>query len=270
VAAAAVAVEDAEAVVPAEVAAVAEPAEELAAVVVQGPGLPVGAASGKERARAEWAACGPAGDRAGSVYARAATRQPLIRQVFRASTRTARTVENEWSESRPAQTCGGTVWEQNVKEDDIYRMIDNRQPQGEQGVDPGERNVSPEVKKRALDPLFMGEISAPDGYAHVRGDCGDTMEVFLAVRNRRICQARFDTIGCGFTLACGSIAMEMAEGKPVTQALRIDEHKIEEALGGLPDSHRHCAELASEALKKAIQDHLFHGKESWKKTYRNR
>ena len=52
--------------------------------------------------------------------------------------------------------------------------------------------------------------------------------------------------------------------------LEIDEHKITEVLGGLPDSHRHCAELASEALKKAVQDYLSRGKETWKKLYRSR
>jgi nitrogen fixation NifU-like protein len=130
--------------------------------------------------------------------------------------------------------------------------------------------VSPEVRKRALEPVFVGEMAVPDGYAHVVGHCGDTMEVFLSVRDRRICQARFDTIGCGFTLACGSMAMEMAEGMSMAEAMGIDDQKIEEALGGLPDSHRHCAELASEALKKAIQDYLFRGKEPWKKLYRTR
>jgi nitrogen fixation NifU-like protein len=157
-----------------------------------------------------------------------------------------------------------------VKEDELYRMITTQELESAQGVDPEELPVSPEVRKRALDPVFIGEMAAPDGYAHVRGDCGDTMEVFLAVRDRRICQARFDTLGCGFTLACGSMAMEMAEGRSVTEAMGIDEHKIAEALGGLPDSHRHCAELASEALRKAIKDHLFRGKESWRKLYRSR
>ena len=157
-----------------------------------------------------------------------------------------------------------------VKDDELYRLIMGQDPESAQGDYPVELPVSPEVRKRALDPVFIGEMVAPDGYAQVRGDCGDTMEVFLCVRDGRICQARFDTIGCGFTLACGSMAMEMAEGNSISEAMRIDEHKIEEALGELPDSHQHCAELASEALKKAIKDYLFRGKESWRRLYRNR
>jgi nitrogen fixation NifU-like protein len=133
-----------------------------------------------------------------------------------------------------------------------------------------ESRVSAEVRRRALDPPLLGDIPVPDGYAHVTGDCGDSMEVFLAIGNRRIGQARFDTLGCGFTLACGSMAMEMAEGDTVANAMRIDAKKITLALGGLPATHEHCAELAVETLRKAIQDYLFRGKEPWKKLYRNR
>jgi nitrogen fixation NifU-like protein len=157
-----------------------------------------------------------------------------------------------------------------VKEEDIYRMIANPETDKEATQEPGHYLVSPEVQRRALDPPLLGDISVPDGYAHVTGDCGDAMEVFLAIRGRRIRQARFDTLGCGFTLACGSMAMEMAEGETVSDAMRIDASKIALALGGLPATHEHCAELAAETLKKAIQDYLFRGSDSWKRLYRNR
>ena len=157
-----------------------------------------------------------------------------------------------------------------MKEEDIYRMIANPEPEKEATEEPEHYLVSPEVQKRALNPPLLGEISVPDGYAHVTGDCGDSMEVFLAIKDRRIRQARFDTLGCGFTLACGSVAMEMAEGKTVSDAMLIDASKITLALGGLPVTHEHCSELAVETLRKAIQDYLFRGKEPWKKLYRNR
>lgn len=157
-----------------------------------------------------------------------------------------------------------------VKEEDIYRMIANPGPDKEATRAPEHHLVSSEVQRRALDPPLLGDISLPDGYAHVTGDCGDSMEVFLAIEDRRIRQARFDTLGCGFTLACGSMAMEMAEGRTLSDAMRIDASKIALALGGLPATHEHCAELATETLKKAIQDYLYRGSEPWKKLYRNR
>jgi len=156
-----------------------------------------------------------------------------------------------------------------VKEEDIYRMIATPGTE-EDAIQEPVPKVSAEVRRRALDPPLLGDIHVPDGYAHVTGDCGDSMEVFLAIRDRRIRQARFDTLGCGFTLACGSMAMEMAEGETVSDAMRVDARKITLALGGLPATHEHCAELAAETLKKAIQDFLYRGNEPWKKLYRNR
>lgn len=161
-------------------------------------------------------------------------------------------------------------WNEAVKEDEIYHVIANLEPVDQGGYSDGDPHVSPEVSKRARNPPLLGHIAVPDGYAHVTGECGDTMEVFLTIRDRRIRRARFDTLGCGFTLACGSMAMEMAQGETVSDAMRIDAKKIARKLGGLPGSHEHCAHLAAETLKKAIQDYLFRGKEPWKKLYRNR
>jgi len=124
------------------------------------------------------------------------------------------------------------------------------------------------VVDRLLNATHLGEIPTPDGYAHVRGGCGDSMEVFLAIADRRIREALFDTLGCGYTIACGSTAMEMAEGKSLSEALRISAEEISQALGGLPASHFHCAELAAEAVRKAVQDYLHRGNEPWKKLYR--
>ncbi len=124
-----------------------------------------------------------------------------------------------------------------------------------------------QVIERAMNPIGLGEIPEPDGYAYVRADCGDSMEMFLKVRDRRIVEARFDTLGCGPTLACGSVATELAQGRTVAEALQVGPERISEALGGLPPSHFHCAELASETLRKAVQDFLQRSRDPWKKYY---
>ncbi len=97
----------------------------------------------------------------------------------------------------------------------------------------------------------------PDGYAYLRADCGDSMEVFLAIEDQRIPKAHFDTLGCGFTIACGCTAMKLAEGNSLSEALQVTPGLIIEVLDKrLPPSHHHCAELATNTLKKAINDYL--------------
>jgi nitrogen fixation NifU-like protein len=157
-----------------------------------------------------------------------------------------------------------------MTEEELFRRLENALSGAstviaEDGVD-----LPIKVIERAMNPFGLGEIPEPDGYAYVRADCGDSMEVFLKVKNDRVEEARFDTLGCGPTIACGSMAMELAQGARVTEALRIKPKDVAEALGGLPEAHFHCAELAVETLKKALEDYLSRSKEPWKKLYRPR
>jgi nitrogen fixation protein NifU and related proteins len=124
------------------------------------------------------------------------------------------------------------------------------------------------IVERLLNTTGFGQIPNADGYARAQRECGDSVEVFLIIRDRRIREARFDTPGCGYTIACGSAAVELAEGKTLAEAMRITPEQISDALGGLPASEFHCAELAAAALRKAVHDYAFHGKDTWKKLYR--
>ncbi len=130
--------------------------------------------------------------------------------------------------------------------------------------------IPPEIASRAMNPSCLGSIPQPDGYAYLRGDCGDSLEVFLQIRDRRIHRARFDALGCDYTVACGNLAMELAEGKSLSDAMHISPDEISRRLGGVSPSHVHCTELAADAVRKAVEDYLRRGKETWKKLYRTR
>ncbi len=124
------------------------------------------------------------------------------------------------------------------------------------------------VIDHAENPRNLGEIVDADGYARVTGPCGDTMKIWLRVREGRVEEASFWTDGCGTSLACGSIATEMVKGKTAREALGIDPQKILDALGGLPDDSVHCAVLASKTLEQAVKDYFtYGGHERWRRAY---
>ena len=66
---------------------------------------------------------------------------------------------------------------------------------------------------------------------------------------------KFETFGCGSAIASSSMATELIKGKPVSDALRLTNKAVAEALDGLPAHKLHCSVLAEEAIKKAIQDY---------------
>jgi nitrogen fixation NifU-like protein len=124
------------------------------------------------------------------------------------------------------------------------------------------------VIDHAQNPRNVGSIPDADGFASVTGPCGDTMEIWLKVRNGAINQATFRTDGCGTTIAAGSMVTELLKGKTVANALGTTQQGVLDALGGLPEESEHCALLAANTLKEAIRDYLAIKKEPWKKDYR--
>jgi len=120
-----------------------------------------------------------------------------------------------------------------------------------------------------LKPRNLGEIPAPDGFGRIIGPCGDTMEIYLKVRDAKVINASFRTDGCGPSIASGSMVTELAKGKSVLEAQKITQQDVLDALGGLPEDNLHCALLAANTLKEAIKDYLAFKNEPWKRDYRS-
>ena len=119
---------------------------------------------------------------------------------------------------------------------------------------PEQAVVSPVVIDHANRPRHHGSLSTFTGHARITGPCGDTMEFWVLARAGVAAQLSFTTDGCGPSLASGSMAACLAEGKPLEQAARIEQRDILEALGGLPAEVEHCALLAASTLQAACKD----------------
>lgn len=85
------------------------------------------------------------------------------------------------------------------------------------------------------------------------GPCGDTMQLFLKIKNNKIEKANFITDGCGATVACGSQITMLIEGRSLEFAENLKEKDVDMALNGLPEEHKHCAELAVRTLSRLIE-----------------
>lgn len=119
-----------------------------------------------------------------------------------------------------------------------------------------------------LNPRNLGQIADADGFGSVTGPCGDTMEIWLQVKDGLMSNATFWTDGCGSTIAAGSMVTELVKGRSIIEAQRITPKDILDALGGLPEESQHCALLAADTLKEAIKDYLAFRNEPWKRAYR--
>jgi nitrogen fixation NifU-like protein len=122
--------------------------------------------------------------------------------------------------------------------------------------------------EHSMNPKNLGELEDADGFAKMTGTCGDTMNIWLKVKDGTIARVTFLTDGCGTSIASGSMVTELAKGKSIAEAQKISQRNVLDALGGLPEESKHCALLAANTLKEAIRDYLAIKKEPWKKDYR--
>lgn len=115
---------------------------------------------------------------------------------------------------------------------------------------------SEKVLDHFRNPRNMEEMKNPDGMATVGNPvCGDTMRVYIKVRNDKIADIKFQTLGCAAAIAVSSMLTTMVKGKSLVKAEKITRLQVAKALGGLPPIKLHCSTLIIEALKKAIANY---------------
>lgn len=124
--------------------------------------------------------------------------------------------------------------------------------------------------KKVIDhfqnPHNYGKMKNPDGVGEVGNPiCGDIMHLYIKVEKGIIKDIKYETFGCVAAISTSSVVTDLAKGKTLQQALKIDGNKVVESLGGLPDIKHHCSLLAVDALKKAINDYLSKKKNEEKK-----
>jgi nitrogen fixation NifU-like protein len=111
-----------------------------------------------------------------------------------------------------------------------------------------------------LNPRNAGLMREPDGIGEGQYDgCGDLARFFLRANDGRVVEARFQTWGCGPTIAAASAASELVAGRPVSDVAHLEAVEVERALDGLPDDRRHAAAVVADALRAAAHACLGRG-----------
>ncbi len=115
---------------------------------------------------------------------------------------------------------------------------------------------SDKVMDHFQNPRNVGVIEDADGIGKIGSPvCGDVLEFYIKVKDNRIENVKFRTLGCGAAIAVSSMISEMAKGKPLDDVLNITNMDVAEELGGLPEKKLHCSNLGAEALHEAIKDY---------------
>lgn len=115
---------------------------------------------------------------------------------------------------------------------------------------------SKKVLEHFANPRNVGVLENPDGQGEVGNPvCGDVMKITIAVKDDRVVDIKFQTLGCGAAIATSSMITELAKGKTLDEAAAISRDDVANELNGLPPAKMHCSNLAADALRKAIENY---------------
>ena len=114
---------------------------------------------------------------------------------------------------------------------------------------------SEKVMDHFRNPRNVGVIENADGVGEVgNAKCGDIMKMYLKIDDDVVTDVKFETFGCGSAIASSSMATELIKGQSVSDALKLTNQAVAEALDGLPAYKMHCSVLAEEAIHAALED----------------
>jgi tRNA-uridine 2-sulfurtransferase len=109
------------------------------------------------------------------------------------------------------------------------------------------------IEQHLSAPHGLGKLAeSPHTGAAGGAACGDLIRISVQVEGDRVVDAGFEASGCAAARAAGSAVCELIEGMPLLAAALVSPAVVSEELGELGPSHMHAADLACDALHRAL------------------
>ena len=119
-----------------------------------------------------------------------------------------------------------------------------------------DENYNDKVIEHFMSPRNVGSMPDADSEgSYGDADCGDYLTIYIKIKDNIISDISFLVFGCAAAIATSSVTTELVKGKTLKEALNLKEEDIENVLGGLPETKRHCSNLGVKALRNAINNY---------------
>ena len=80
------------------------------------------------------------------------------------------------------------------------------------------------------NPHNQGTISEADAIGEVGNpNCGDVMKIYLKIKDKKIEDIKFETLGCAAAIAVSSAFTDMVKGATIDEAMNVTKDNIVEA-----------------------------------------
>ncbi len=98
----------------------------------------------------------------------------------------------------------------------------------------------------------MGIIPDADITSEMTGTCGDTMGIYIKMKNGVVGEAKYQVMGCAGAISAAMAVVDLIQGKDLAFARTIDDGAVFRVLEEIPVKKHHCIQLAVKTLHKAL------------------
>ena len=106
-----------------------------------------------------------------------------------------------------------------------------------------------------IDKPHMGQIPDADITSEMTGTCGDTMGIYIKMKNGVVSDAKYQVMGCAGAISAAMAVVDLIKGKDLDYARSIDDGTVYKVLQEIPVKKHHCIQLAVKTLHKALDTH---------------
>lgn len=111
------------------------------------------------------------------------------------------------------------------------------------------------VRDHFISPKHLGVVEGYTGMGEVGNViCGDTVKMYVKLADGKVADAKYQTYGCVYSIACADMTAELAKGREIEQAEKLTGEDVAKALDGLPETKAHCSVMAVNALRAALKN----------------
>lgn len=111
------------------------------------------------------------------------------------------------------------------------------------------------VRDHFISPKHLGVVAGYTGMGEVGNViCGDTVKMYIKLTDGKVEDAKYQTYGCVYSIACADMTADLVRGMSLEQAEKLTGEDVAKALDGLPETKVHCSVMAVNALRAALKN----------------
>lgn len=115
---------------------------------------------------------------------------------------------------------------------------------------------APRAIRYFMEKPYIGEIPDADQVSEMTGTCGDTMKVWLKVKEGVILDVRYQVMGCAGAISAAMALVDLVRGKRIAEARAIHDGDVFRLLEDIPAQKNHCIELAVKTFQKGLAEYV--------------